>query len=224
MRDWQKVGAVAGVIAAVVAVIALGWGFFIYVWPPANSANNSGPTDSAVTPPPASGESPSAPPPAPVSAARLVVQQTCHCPGPRNQYQVKLQLSVTNSSNEVLNAAIANIRLLVRGDLAGSWTPVQPVGQTTRVIFDGKTYTSVPANGNKVSEPQYGTWASHWYAGSLSPGQTYSGQGPNQADIVFYVPNGQAVDGVALVTNDGGAVLGWQPTSEWPPDGDPHTF
>jgi hypothetical protein len=34
--------------------------------------------------------------------------------------------------------------------------------------------------------PDMATFASHWYPETLQPTQVASGNGPNQADIVFY--------------------------------------
>ncbi len=164
----------------------------------------------------------------PATLADVTVKNLCSCEGPRNQGQIKVQLSVTNTSQVPINAAIGNIRMLVAGDMPGPWTPNQPAAQPSTVTVEGRTYTAIPANGNGAWESEYNTFASHWYAGTVNPGETYTGDGPNNADLVFYVPaapNGDvALNGLALVTNDGNTVLGWSAAHAWPAPSDPHTF
>jgi hypothetical protein len=187
------------------------------------------PLPSIITPvtPPA----PPPPPPGPpdVAMANLAVHHHCFCMGPRDQFQTKIQLSITNVSQVPLNASIGNMRILVAGDMPGPWTAKDPAAQESHVTLYGRSYTAIPPNGNRSWEPDYGTFASHWYAGTLAPHETYSGEGKDNADLVFYIPLGPGgqgtLDGVALVTNDGMTVLGWQPVSSWPEQiDDPRTF
>lgn len=229
---WQKVSVAAGVIAAVVAVVA-------YFWPPAQPGNGStvstsqaSPTPtSAVTPPStdtSTADAPLPPPPQSAAMASLKVLRMCSCTAPRDQGQIKVQLSITNISSVPLNADIANIRLLFPGDeLPGPWTPNEPVAQLSNVTIDGQHFVAIPANANRAWEPEFGTFASHWYAGTLLPGATNVG-GRDNADLVFYIPANPdgtvTLGGIALVANDGVTVLGAQPQAEWPPHSEPNTF
>jgi hypothetical protein len=120
------------------------------------------PLPSIVTP-----VTPTAPPPSPPgipaapAMANLAVQHHCFCTGPRDQFQTKLQLSVTNTSSVPLNASIGNIRILVAGDMPGQWTPKDPTATPSNVTVGGRRYVAIPANGNKAWEPEYATFASH---------------------------------------------------------------
>jgi hypothetical protein len=143
-----------------------------------------------------------------------------YCPGVRNQRQIKLQLSVGNRGDRPLDANIKNIRLLIPGtEMPPGWTTNG--FQTTDwsvVSINDISYVAIPANANGAAEPYepgYTTWASHWGAGTLEPGQPpYTGSGPNHADIVFYVPPASPDEpsGVAVVTEDGRGVLGYSMT------------
>jgi hypothetical protein len=140
---------------------------------------------------------------------------------------VKVKVTVTNRSNIPLNASIGNMRLLLRGaTLPGPWTPRAQTADWSVVNIDGNSYVAIPANGNKQWEAEYATFASFWWASTLQPGETYSGAGKDNGDLVFYPPadqNGSVpFGGVALVTNDGGTVLGW--TENLGAEGDPRTF
>lgn len=239
---WGAIAAIAGVIGAIATVVGV---VVAIVGPPKLTFGNGGTTTTTSQPPggtaPESGDKPPVaeppsdnPPPVsspPVSAmADVEVTKACYeCIGPRQQGQVILQLRITNRSSVPLNAAIANIRLLVPGDTPmEGWTPNEPTAQLSRVVLDNGSYWAIPANGNKAWEPEHGTFASHWYAGTLEPGQSHSASGIDTGEVVFYLPlnsDGQAtVTGVALVTNDGASVLGWQPTESWPPSTSPKTF
>lgn len=164
-----------------------------------------------------------------VDLANLAVTKNCMCAGPRNQGQVIVQLSVTNTSSVDLDASIENIRLLVPEPMAGQWTPNEPVADYSIVTIDGNRYIALPANGNRAWEQEYSTFASHWYADSLAPGQSYSSQGKDTGEVVFYVPvepnsNTIRIFGVALVADRGSTVVGWHESGEWPPSSDPNSF
>lgn len=206
---WSKVLGVGFLVASLVAVVMGGAYWFTESSPPASTATTSTPA-----PPPA--------PPPKMARAAVTVKADCRCEGPRDQGQVKVQISVTNTGEVPINASIENIRLLLAGPMPGPWTPNGPVTQPSTVVIGDQSYTAIPANGNRLAEPWLGsrTFASHWPAGPLEPGQSFSGDGPNQADLVFYVPhdpNGEyRVGGIAVVTNDGSTALGWSLVGEWP--------
>lgn len=112
--------------------------------------------------------------------------------------------------------------------LTGAWTPNDPVTQPSVVSIDGHSFVAIPANANHAWEPQYGTFASFWFAGSIAPGEHYESDAAMTGDLVFYAPAGPdgnaPISGVALVTNDGATVLGWAPVSGWGPIAEPKDF
>jgi hypothetical protein len=175
------------------------------------------------------------PEPKPGPGLHVSVMQYCLCDGPRNQVQVKLKLQLVNNTNAPVKITPANIRVLVRGATPGgdkAWSPNQPTASLSAVNIDGAVYTAIPPNGNHAFEmlsPGGATWASFWNADVLAPGEAYFKDGPNQGDVVFYVPYsaGQltSVDGVGVVTDDGQTIVGWEPATAWPPSpSSPRTF
>lgn len=193
---------------------------------PPNSSRATEDVSSSIAPPlvPPTPDSPPA-----TDMAELAVLNTCMCTGPRNQGQVIVQLRVTNTGPSDLDVAIENVRLLVPEPLMGPWTPNEPVADYSIVTVGEDRYVALPANGNRAWEPEFSTFASHWYADSLTPGQSHSPQGKDSGEVVFYVPHAPdtgviKVFGVALVTDNGRTVVGWQGTDEWPPSTDPNSF
>jgi hypothetical protein len=162
----------------------------------------------------------------------VTVADYCLCPGPSNQFQVKLKLKLINGGTVPYDIGPANIRVMVRGDMPGLWRGNEPVAEPSQVNILGASYTAIPANGNRAFEPLgpgFSTWASFWNATTLAPQDKYLEEGPGRGDLVFYVPYsaGQRpqVDGVGVVSDDGQAVVGWSPIDAWPPSpAEPATF
>lgn len=231
-HKWTVIGSLAGVAALVLAVVA-------YVYPPGSLGGGGSTSTTSSASPSSASSSPSStptsePPPAPPLAAPpdatmadVNVVQHALLEGPRGQGQVKVKVNVHNRSDVALNASIANMRLLLRGDsLPGRWTPRSPTADWSVVEVGGNRYVAIPANANNQWEPEFATFASFWRGGTLMPGESYSGAGKDNGDLVFYAPADPAgsipFGGIALVSDDGSTVLGW--TEHLGDEADPRTF
>ena len=178
------------------------------------------------------------PPPAPEWQPAAEVNVTnfmaCGCGG--HQAEVKVKLALKNVSPTPLNISIQNIRLLTDNFDRTQWDPDIPTpNEPSTVTVGDRSFTAVPANTNRAYKTyneggrQVATWASHWYGGTLDPGQPYQITDRGAGHVVFNLPlvGGDKVNisGIGLVTNDGATLLGWSPIKDWPSEQtDPSNF
>jgi hypothetical protein len=184
----------------------------------------------AATPAPSAAEAPAQQPapsqPAPlVDSAILAVPHYCLCLGPRNQGQIKLKVSVSNTSVEDVSIDVGRFRLAVSNSFASEWTPK---GRTAELASsNGMTLVPPNADGDWENFEGAATFATHWPGGSLPPGQAYSNDEAREADLVFYVPvgaDGSIVLNGLFLLNDAGDSVAFLPYSAFGTVSDPNTF
>lgn len=179
----------------------------------------------------ASGESVYLGCPSPAGAPRgfdlwIHVQKWCAFSAVRGQQQIKLQVSVKNTSSKPLSLALTHIRLLMVHFDVRHWSPPS-IGSTYDrpflTTFEGSRVWAVPANGERAYDPLpghtgVGTFATHWSGTTLDPGETFRPIDHERGDVVFYVPHhgGHRLhDVVGLAYVDGSDVIVCCPPSRW---------
>ena len=170
----------------------------------------------------------------PVAEVNVTNFFVCSCE--INQAQIKVKVGLKNIGAEPLSIPIQNIRLLTDNFDRALWDPDNPTpNEPSAVTMGDQKFTAIPANANRsfrwvnVDGRQAMTWASHWYANTLNPGQPYHIDGASEGHVVFNIPltNGDHVNisGIGLVADDGNTLLGWSPVKDWPDDQtDPKNF
>ena len=158
----------------------------------------------------------------------LKVTHWCGLKAPRDQWQIKIQLRITNTGKHPLSLDLRHIWLAMTHFDPARWTPpaTQPGERPFQGIYEGHRVWLVPANPERAAEPfpppaGNFTFATHWNApSSLAPGHTFY-PGFHRGDAVFYVPRdpggGDALSGVlGIAYVDGPDVIDICPPERWP--------
>jgi hypothetical protein len=159
----------------------------------------------------------------------LKVTHWCGLAAPRHQWQIKIQLRITNKGKRPLSLSLRHIRLAVTHFNPRRWTPpaMQPGERPYQANYEGQRVWLVPANPERAAEPfpppkgNY-TFATHWKAPlTLAPRRTFY-PSFHRGDAVFYVPRdvnrGHALSGVVGIAYiDGPDVIDICPPERWPP-------
>jgi hypothetical protein len=125
---------------------------------------------------------------------RLKVLKWCAFPAVRGQAQIKLQISITNTSSRTLDISRPRIRLVLDHFNPSGWSPPR-VGMATterpmKVSYKGRRYWTVPPNAERAYDPIPGTrvatFATHWNVFTLAPGKTFHPVNHRTGAVVFY--------------------------------------
>jgi hypothetical protein len=160
---------------------------------------------------------------------RLKVTKWCGLAAPHGQWQLKLQLSITNTGTRPLGIALTHIRLAMAHFEPARWRPpsTEPGQRPFVSTYQGRRVWLVPASPDGAAEPNPPprgnfTFATHWNAPTpLAPHSTFR-PGFHRGDAVFFVPRaahrGSELDdivGIAYV--NGPDVLDICPPERWGP-------
>jgi hypothetical protein len=160
----------------------------------------------------------------------LKVTHWCGLSAPRKQWQIKIQLRITNTGRNALPIGLEHVMLAVSRFSMARWSPPrQPAERPFRAMYQGQRVWLIPANPDAAAEPfpppkgNY-TFATHWGApATVAPGHTFH-PSFRRGDAVFYVPKQRTsrrhhpelsgVVGIAYV--DGPDVIDICPPDHWP--------
>jgi hypothetical protein len=171
---------------------------------------------------------------------RLAIKVTkwCGLAAPHRQWQIKVQVQVTNLGTRPLATTPDHVWLALTHFDGRKWkTPGTVAGQRPfKSSYEGRSVWLVPANADGAAEsypPPEGnfTFATHWnMPGLLAPGKTLH-PAFHRGDLVFYMPRSHhqsvthhvpGVVGIAYV--DGPRVLVICPQERWGPKRPAETF
>lgn len=229
--------AVIGLLALVLAALAASGAFGRASGAePIPTTTPSAGESSSAAPQPSATVSPVAVPlgcPAPLNASgvslvQIRVKKWCADEAPRDQAYFKLRLWVTNTGNETLDIRQNRFALIVKTNSIERWSPPTPQAERPRkVAYQNRRYWAIPANADGAYEafpipgvPNNYTFATHWEADRLKPGESFAPKGDRAGDLVFYAPLSQGqsfpeVVGVAYMRNAQIVVL--CPIDHWGP-------
>lgn len=172
-------------------------------------------------------------PPGPPGSPSVLLKVThwCGLSAPRHQWQIKIQLRITNTGTRSLGTQLRHIRLAVAHFNPKNWTPParQPGEQPFKSMYEGRRVWLIPANPDGAAEPYPPpegnfTFATHWKApAALAPRETFY-PAFHRGDAVFYVPRSlhqrhrhpelTGVVGIAYI--NGPDVIDICPPERWP--------
>jgi hypothetical protein len=162
---------------------------------------------------------------------RIKVTKWCGLAAPHAQWQIKVQVKLTNTGRKPLDIRASHIWLAMSHFDKKKWTPPATVDNARpfKSTYEGRHVWLVPANADGAAEaypPPQGnfTFATHWNApASLAPRKTFT-PGFHRGDLVFYVPRSKhqsvthhlpGVVGIAYV--DGPTIVVICPQERWGP-------
>jgi hypothetical protein len=163
-------------------------------------------------------------------SVRIKVTHWCGLAAPHQQWQIMIQLQITNTAKSSMDISLKHIRLAMTHFNPSKWRPpaTQPGERPFKSTYQGQHVWLVPANPEGAAEPypppqgNY-TYATHWLASSpLEPQETFH-PSFHKGDAVFYVPRSKTqtsraelsgVVGIAYV--DGPDVVVICPPENWP--------
>lgn len=167
--------------------------------------------------------------PAPVQDVTLRTVNYCFCEAPRGQAQIKIKVEISNLSASPIDLSVTpTTRLYLLVPSLEGWDPPPGTAQPITTVLDGEPVSGVPPNPDGYAEP-FGsgqTFATHWSAGVLAPGETFIDLRNREGDLVFYVPvrgESLAILGLAWVEADG-TIRGIAPPDAWTGEADPNDF
>jgi hypothetical protein len=163
---------------------------------------------------------------------RIKVVKWCGLVGARHQWQLKLQIKITNIGKNPLDVSLRHIALVMTHfNLRGWSSPRHSAYAASRPYqstYEGRRVWIVPANPERAyddlpSPPGNRTFATHWNVSfSLAPGKTFTPVDHVKGAAVFYVPRYRSttklsgVLGVAYVTGPHISVV--CPPERWGPN------
>ena len=122
------------------------------------------------------------------------VTRWCGLNAVRGQTQFKLQMEIHNQDrHRSLDISQPRMRLIVRRFNPDRWTPPSPTFERPiKTTWEGKRVWAVPSNFEDAADliphhPNIFTFATHWHASRLEPGETFHPH-YHYGDLVFYVP------------------------------------
>jgi hypothetical protein len=163
---------------------------------------------------------------------RIKVVKWCGLVGARHQWQLKLQVKITNIGKNPLDLSLRHVALVMTHFDLGRWSPPRHSAYAAtrpyRTTYQGRRVWVVPANPERAyddlpSPPGNRTFATHWnVSSSLAPGKTFIPSDHVKGAVVFYVPRYRrttklsGVLGVAYVTGPHISVV--CPPERWGPN------
>lgn len=153
----------------------------------------------------------------------------CGLAAPHGQWQLKLQLSITNTGTKPLGIGLTHIRLAMAHFQPAKWHPagVTPGQRPFVSTYEGRRVWLIPATPDGAAEPNPPpsgnfTFATHWKAPTPLPAHTTFHPGFHRGDAVFYAPraphsHNQLAGVVGIAYIDGPDVLDICPPERWGP-------
>jgi hypothetical protein len=142
---------------------------------------------------------------------RIKVTKWCSVAGPRGQWQLKLQVRITNTGRKPLNIGVSHIALIVDQLDPDRWSPPRHTRQAAtrpyRTTYQHRRVWVIPANPERAYDdlPPKGnrSFATHWnVSGRLAAHETFVPKDRARGAVVYYVPNsphGQTLTALGVV-------------------------